>query len=533
MTAKYRLLKVILTMLAIFSVILVVPYFILSFKQIMAFKSDNLLTFIITMCMNLFLLLIEMVVTIYGLYFLQAGIKALDYHITVDSQQATVMPADKKKLPRVTILIPVRNKNPNDLELTLASLTKQEYPKELLQIIISSNSSNSKYVKEYKRLCKAYSSQYVSVPPDERGFKARVLNEGLKHAVGEYMIILDADHEATPRMTSTFVEAFLKLPPNVRREVAYIQAKASFKPTTTFYQKASSILLTHFYEIFEKAKHRSGTVIFNGSTACFQVKALHHAKGFPMDTYTEDSDASVRLLVMGYHGLFLDEVLSRGNTPESFQNQISQLWRWTHGAGSIFRLRTKAIIKSKNLSIFQKIDLLLSVSILFAAIGAVGIPIGITAMVAFDVPILRPIFVNHGTLVLLPASIVMIGHSLTALLAIHWESSSMEGRTTMKFIRRLVDLAVYYFLSLASFFFIIGAFVKGLTLRSKASGLDAKWNRNLNPWPPLAVLFLVCVLSVLATWKILVMRLVPYYPLVTLFLTFPFAMLMICIDIRR
>ena len=271
-------------------------------------------------------------------------------------------------------------------------------------------------------MCNAYSAKYVSVSPKERGFKARVLNEGLQHVTGEYVIILDADHVAVPQMTMKFVSAFLNLPRKERQKVAYFQAKATFGETNTFYQKASSILLTHFYEVFEKAKHQEGTVIFNGSTACFQVEALKRIKGFPMDTYTEDSDASVKLLVQGYRGLFLNEHLSRGKTPDSFQDQVSQLWRWTHGAGSIFRLRAKTIVQSKELSFFQKIDLLLSVSILFAAIGAVGIPVLIILMVALNLPILRPTLPNYGTLALAPASIVMIAHFLTALMAIYWET---------------------------------------------------------------------------------------------------------------
>ncbi len=532
MHLRYRFLKLVLTFMMTLSLIFLIPYFVISLKEIVAYHNEDLLQRSFTLAFNIMLFLAEILITIYGLYFFNAGIKALDYHLKFDFEHQ--IHQEESKLPPVTVIIPVKDKNPEELKKTIKSLKCQDYPSSLLQVIISTNSTNPNNIKEYQQLCREHSIKYVEVPPEEKGFKARVLNEGLKHATGKYVIILDADHVVVPEMVMQFINAFLSLPKELRKKVAYIQAKATFGEIRTFYQKASNMLLAHFYEIFEKAKHGEGTVIFNGSTACFQRDALKSIGGFPMDTYTEDSDASIKLLIDGYKGFFLNKHLSYGKTPESFQDQVSQLWRWTHGAGSIFRLRTKEIIRSRHLSFYQKVDLLLSASILLAAVGSVGVPILIILMITMDIPILRPSLPFYGSLALGPASIVMLGHLITALMTIYWEPTlPTNNGEPIRLTRRLFKLFAYYMLSLASFFFIISAFIKGLLLKDDAKAAHAKWNRNMNLWPPYCLLVMITALALFSGWKVLARQLFLYYPFIALFFTFPLSLLIITLDIRH
>ncbi len=529
MSWNYRMIKYFLVTFTIIGIIFLLFYFTFTIKEIIVYQNSDTFQRCFIQLVNVILLAIDGIVSIYGLYFLNSGIKAINYHLNHPVSHITS--SNNSKLPKVSILIPIKDKDPIELKQTINSLETQDYPRHLIQIIISSNSTITSYKNEYKKLCKQYNACYVEVHPAEKGFKARVLNEGLKKVNGEYVIILDSDHVASPSMVKRFVESFLSIPEDQRDQIAYIQAKASFGDTKTFYRKASSILLAHFYEVFEKAKSQEGTVIFNGSTACFQTKILKKIDGFPMNTYTEDSDASIKLLIKGYKGFFLNQHLSKGKTPETFKDQVSQLWRWSHGAGSIFRLRARAILTTSSLNFTQKIDLLLSVSILFAAIGIVGIPILITLMVAFNIPILRPIIPGYGTLVLGPATIVMVGHFTTALLAIYWETRARQIHKSS--FGRFMDLLAYYFLSLASFFFIVGAFFKGMLLKEEALASNAKWNRDLTTWPPYFALVILTIIAIFSTIKILSFNNNLYFPVISLFLSFPISLILVSIDMKR
>ncbi len=68
-----------------------------------------------------------------------------------------------------------------------------------------------------------------------------------------------------------------------------------------------------------------------GSTACFRREAIESVGGFPENTFTEDVALATKLLVNGRSGLFVNFYGSSGTVPNTFEEHISQLWRWSHG----------------------------------------------------------------------------------------------------------------------------------------------------------------------------------------------------------
>ncbi len=97
--------------------------------------------------------------------------------------------ANSENLPRVSIIIPTLNAEAI-LENCLASIARQTYPREKLEIILADAHS--------KDATRAIAKKYGAIVLDDNG---KNMEEGkrlaLRHATGEFIIFVDADNEVT------------------------------------------------------------------------------------------------------------------------------------------------------------------------------------------------------------------------------------------------------------------------------------------------------------------------------------------------
>lgn len=98
----------------------------------------------------------------------------------------------------VSIIIPTRNRK-TLLELCLASLLRQNYPKNRYEIIIADGSRQSRASDLFHKGIKGFNIKYIHQPADESDFRAGLLrNVGARQARGRILIFLDCDMIATP-----------------------------------------------------------------------------------------------------------------------------------------------------------------------------------------------------------------------------------------------------------------------------------------------------------------------------------------------
>lgn len=99
------------------------------------------------------------------------------------------MPLDSENLPRITVIMPTLNAEAV-LDNCLASIARQTYPREKMEIILADAHSTD--------ATRAIARKYGAVVLDDNG---RNMEEGkrlaLRHATGEYIIFVDSDNEIT------------------------------------------------------------------------------------------------------------------------------------------------------------------------------------------------------------------------------------------------------------------------------------------------------------------------------------------------
>ncbi|MHA2055629.1 MAG: glycosyltransferase family 2 protein, partial [Candidatus Hodarchaeales archaeon] len=430
-----------LTHLISMAILLFIPvYTILTFESIF-FSSARLESIIF----NILLLAVEIFGFIFVFYltFMISG--AISFRI----KSHTVNRVSNNS-PFFSIIVPSHGTNFLILKNTLDGAQRIKYEK--FEIIVSDNSKNEIVASNLKDYCQKNEIVY-HYKKDKRGFKAGNINAVLSLTKGEYIVILDSDHIPDSKILQNFARSL------GNSRVGFIQAKAAYRNTRRLYQAASSILYAQFYEVIEAAKDQRGMVLFNGTTGCFPKKILEEIGGFSEDTLIEDIDTSIKILTLGYEGRFANFIGSYGLAPESAKSQITRLWRWTHGACNILRIRLRMLLFNKKISWPKKFELILNTMAFFSGISIVVLFSMLTFMNFLQISVLRFKFLGLNSVFIMPMLTSLFILSM-ALLTILWEEREIS------FFQRLVHLIPFYLFSLGTFLFLISGIIDGLLLKN-------------------------------------------------------------------
>ena len=366
--------------------------------------------------------------------------------------------------PFFSIIIPSHGTEFKILENTLDATQRINYKK--FEIIVSDNGKNKTVATALEEYCHKNDIIYHH-KKDERGFKAGNINAVLSLTKGEYIVILDSDHVPDPEILENFACSL------ENGKIGFIQAKVAYRNTQRLYQAANSILYAQFYEVIEAAKDQRGMVLFNGTTGCFRKKILEEVGGFSEDTLIEDIDTSMKILRFGYHGRYADFVGSQGLVPESAKTQIAQLWRWTHGACNILRIRLRELLFSTKISWTKRFELILNTMAFFSGISIVLLFSILSIMNFFQIPVLRFRLFGINGLFIMPllAGSTFLG---VAFLTVLWEEREIH------LLQRIFHLIPFYLFSLGTFLFLISGVFEGLLLKNTPLSKSSVWDREFN-----------------------------------------------------
>lgn len=160
------------------------------------------------------------------------------------------------------------------------------------------------------------------------GAKAGALNWCLPRMApdAELVAVIDADYYAEPDFLSRLV-GFFDDP-----KFAYVQTPHDYRA-----HQDSRYLNACYWEYMPSNKvdmpgvSEYGAGFTIGTMCVLRAKALVEAGGWAEWCLTEDSEVSVRLRALGYHGLYLRDTFGRGLIPETFEDYKKQRFRWTAG----------------------------------------------------------------------------------------------------------------------------------------------------------------------------------------------------------
>jgi cellulose synthase/poly-beta-1,6-N-acetylglucosamine synthase-like glycosyltransferase len=248
------------------------------------------------------------------------------------------------ELPKVTVQLPLFNEMYVASRL-LDSVAKIRYPRELFEIQVLDDSTD-----ETQEICKKKVEElrergldisYVH-RTDRTGFKAGALENGLKTAKGEFILVFDADFLPEPDILERTIHFFSD------PKIGMVQVRWDHlnRDYSTLTQMQALMLDGHFI-IEHTARHRSGRFFnFNGTGGIWRRSAIHDAGGWQHDTLTEDMDLSYRAQLRGWRFVYLPDVVSPAELPVEMNSFKSQQFRWAKGSIQVAKKLLPTILRS-------------------------------------------------------------------------------------------------------------------------------------------------------------------------------------------
>ncbi|MEM7449186.1 MAG: glycosyltransferase [Myxococcota bacterium] len=267
------------------------------------------------------------------------------------------------ELPTVTVQLPMYNEL-YVAERLIESVTRIRYPKHKLEIQVLDDSTDETQEIARAKVEELRERGFTAVyrhRNDRTGYKAGALEEGLSEAVGDYVMVFDADFIPTPEIVNDLIHFFTD------EKVGMVQARwGHLNKNYSTLTKCQSMMLDGHFVVEHIARNRSGRFFnFNGTAGIWRKSAIIDAGGWQHDTVTEDMDLSFRAQLRGWQFVYVHEAIAPAEIPCEMNSFKTQQFRWAKGSAQTTKKLLPAVLKA-DLPLFIKIECLFHLTNNFA-----------------------------------------------------------------------------------------------------------------------------------------------------------------------
>lgn len=232
-----------------------------------------------------------------------------------------------KDLPKYTILCPLY-KEANVINQFVNAISNLDYPKEKMQVIIILEDNDKETINAVKNTKLPLNFEVVIMPDSLPKTKPKALNFGIKFAIGDLVVIYDAEDIPDPLQLKKAVIAFQKS----NEKTICIQAKLNFYNSE---QNILTRLFTAEYALLygltlPGLQSINAPIPLGGTSNHFKINFLKQLNNWDSFNVTEDCDLGIRLFKKGYLTAIVDsETMEEANS--QIKNWINQRVRWQKG----------------------------------------------------------------------------------------------------------------------------------------------------------------------------------------------------------
>lgn len=243
--------------------------------------------------------------------------------------------------PMVSLHVPAYNEPPEVVAATLNSLARLDYPNYEV-LVVDNNTPGAENWTRIRNLCLALGSKFRFVHLDRwPGYKSGALNFALAHTAPEAEIIgsIDADYVVEPNFLRELVPAF------ANPEIGFVQAPQDYRDHERDpFAQSTYHGYKYFFEVSMPVRNEQNAIIFCGTMGLIRKSALQEIGGWDEWCITEDAEASLRILKLGYQSLYIKRSFGRGLMPYTFEGLKKQRFRWCFGGIQILKKHWSALM---------------------------------------------------------------------------------------------------------------------------------------------------------------------------------------------
>lgn len=318
---------------------------------------ERILLFIILSCLSVFLYVFQNYVNtvvgfvilcacmvVYGLY----SIAATKYQKRKLKMHPIVVNENFK--PFVTVMIPAHNEE-SVITNTVENILKMDYPN--FEVIVIDDRSSDNTASVIKNL-EAKHEQVRALIREKDAFpgKSAVLNDALKMAHGEAILVFDADATVEPDFLN-------KLVPNLEpADVGAVQARKIIRnKDVNFLTRCQNNEYTFDTYLQVSRDAIKGAVELRGNGELIKRQALEDIDGWNNYTITDDLDMSTRLHIKGWDVRFCPDACVYEEGIVYVFPLFRQRRRWLEGTIRRYLEYFGEAMKSKKMSLRARLDM--------------------------------------------------------------------------------------------------------------------------------------------------------------------------------
>ena len=265
------------------------------------------------------------------------------------------------KKSTVDIFITTYNESARQVRRCILGCKSQLYDNKKIYVLDDGNRQ------EIRQMARKLDVEYSSRKDNEHR-KAGNLNHALRQTSGEYVLVLDCDFIPLKTLISRTLGFFND------QLVAIVQTPQQYF-TPDFHSRNLGVEalmpsdVDMFYNYQQVIRDNFNAVICVGTSYLARRAALESINGYVTTCIIEDHQTGTRLLTEGWRIVYLNEILSVGETPGNLRDYIDRRLRWLQGNLQILLPASKLPIFSSALTAWQKVFYLIHYASNFLPVG--------------------------------------------------------------------------------------------------------------------------------------------------------------------
>ena len=234
-------------------------------------------------------------------------------------------------LPSISLIVPARNEE-KVIGKCLSSLTKLDYPRGKLEIIVAIDGSSDRTAK----ISRSYGRRVRVIESTPKSCKAEALNEVIPKAKGEIIGIYDADCIVDKNCLKQVAKNF------ENKETAGVCGNLKSYNTKESIIAGALALETGFISFVEcfLNEHGANTHFF-GKNMFIRKNVLRKIGMFDTQTFIEDAEMSIKMKKYKYKTVFEPNALAWHEEPKTLKAFVKQRVRWVRGTIKLFKYKRR------------------------------------------------------------------------------------------------------------------------------------------------------------------------------------------------
>jgi cellulose synthase/poly-beta-1,6-N-acetylglucosamine synthase-like glycosyltransferase len=281
----------------------------------------------------------------------------------IGQQRHPYVDVDTAEWPPVTVLIAAHNEEAVVADI-LTALLEVDYPADKLAIV----PVNDRSVDRTREIIDSYVVRHPGrITPFHRSGgkpgKAAALKDAMAYVNTEIMLVFDADYVPGKALIRQLVAPFFD--PEVGSVMGRVVPLNVGKKLLT---RILDLERSGGYQVDQQARMNLHFVPqYGGTVAGIRKSALDEIGGWNENTLAEDTDLTYRMLLAGWKTVYENRAECYEEVPERWPVRVRQIMRWAKGHNQAMVGYSAALLRSQNVSWWERLDGLLLLGVYMMA----------------------------------------------------------------------------------------------------------------------------------------------------------------------